>query len=154
MIIYPLEEEKQPGNEQQSADEPLPDERIENEEAHKKSHSHIKKFKDFQQYQELYLTKILPCLTKEEELRKKLHDSFLSGKGAQVALDLESLEEIRSSVTSEVQTIESSLDWTNCSSLITAINNFQHKLQKTERIVEQGESLQIQGKSCRSVSSR
>lgn len=137
-----------------SADEPLPDERIENVEAHKKSHSHIKKLKEFQQYQELYLTKILPCLTKEEELRKKLHDSFLSGKGAQVALDLESLEEIHSSVKSQVQTIESSLDWTNSSSLITIINNFQTALQETERIVEQGKSLQIQGEGCRSASSR
>lgn len=143
MIIFPLEERQ--GNDQQSAEEPLPDEKVENVEAHKKSLSHIKKLREFQQYQELYSTKILPCLMKEEELRKKLHDSFLSGKGAQVALDLESLEEIHSSVTSEVQTIESSLDWTNSSSLITTINNFQHALQKTERIVEQGKSFQIQG---------
>jgi len=143
LIIFPLEERQ--GNDQQSAEEPLPDEKVENVEGHKKSHSHIKKLREFQQYQDLYLTKIHPCLMKEEELRKKLHDSFLSGKGAQVALDLESLEEIHSLVTSEVQTIESSLDWTNCSSLITAINNFQHKLQKTERIVEQGKSFQILG---------
>lgn len=142
MITDSLEERQ--GNNQQSAGETLPDERIENVEAHKKTHSHFQKFREFQQYQELYLKKVLPCLTKEEELRKKLDDSFLSGKGAQVALDLESLEEIHSSVTSEVQTIESFLDWTNCSSLITAINKFQHALQETERIVEQGKSLWIQ----------
>lgn len=87
------------------------------------------------------MTKVLPCLTNEEELGKALDDPFLSGKRAQVALDLERLEGILSSVKKEVQTIESSLDWTNCSSLITEIQTFQRALQETERIVEQGKSL-------------
>ena len=139
MIIYHLDE-RQGNNQHLSAEEPLQDERIENVEAHKKTRSHIKKFREFQQYQELYLTKVHPCLKKEEELRETLEGSFLSGKKAQVALDLESLEEIHSSVTSAVQAIESSLDWTNSSSLVTAINSFQHALQETERIVEQGKS--------------
>ena len=87
------------------------------------------------------MTKVLPCLTKEEDRGKTLDDPFLSGKRAQVALDLERLEGILSSVKKEVQTIESSLDWTNCSSLITEIKKFQGALQETERIVEQGKSL-------------
>ena len=87
------------------------------------------------------MTKVLPCLTKEEELSKTLDDPSLSGKRAQVALDLERLEGILSSVKKEVQTIESSLGWTNCSSLITEIKKFQRALQETERIVEQGKSL-------------
>lgn len=87
------------------------------------------------------MTKVLPCLTKEEELGKTLDDRFLSGKRAQVALDLERLEGILSAVKKEVQIIESSLDWTNCSSLITEIQTFQCALQETERIVEQGKSL-------------
>jgi len=90
------------------------------------------------------LTKVLPCLTKEEELCKTLEDPYLSGKRAQVALDLERLEGIRSSVKHEVQVIESSLDWTNCRSLIDETNKFHHALQETERIVEQGKSLYIQ----------
>ena len=87
------------------------------------------------------MTKVLPCLTKEEELNKTLNDPFLSGKRAQVALDLERLEGILSSVKKEVQTIESSLDWTNCRSLITEIRNFQDSLRETERIVEQGKTV-------------
>ena len=87
------------------------------------------------------MTKVLPCLTKEEELNKTLNDPFLSGKRAQVALDLERLEGILSSVKKEVQTIESSLNWTNCRSLITEIRNFQDALRETERIVEQGKTV-------------
>ena len=93
------------------------------------------------------MTKLLPCLTKEEELNKTLDNLFLSGKREQVALDLERLERILSSVKKEVQTIESSLDWTNCSSLIAEIKNFQDALRETERIVEQGKSLWIQVKA-------
>lgn len=80
-------------------------------------------------------------MTKEEELNKTLNDPFLSGKRAQVALDLERLERIFSSVKKEVQTIESSLDWTNCRSLITEIRNFQDALRETERIVQQGKTV-------------
>lgn len=90
------------------------------------------------------MTKVLPCLTKEEELCKTLDDPYLSGKRVQVALDLERLEGIRSSVKNEVQIVESSLDWTNCSSLINEIKKFQRALQETERIVEQGKSFYIQ----------
>ena len=109
-------------------------------EAHKKTPLHFQKLKEFHKYQELYLTKVLPCFTKEEELCKTLDDPFLSGKRAQVALDLERLEGLLSSVKKKVQTIESSLDWTNCSSLIAEIKKFQHALQETETIVEQGKS--------------
>ena len=137
-IFFQLEERQE-----NSAEEPLADEGIENVEAHKKTHSHFQKLREFHQYQELYLIKVLPCLKKEEELCNTLDDPFLSAKRAQVALDLERLEGIRSSVKSEVQIIESSLDWKNCSSLINEINKFQQALQETERIVEQGKSLYI-----------
>ena len=135
-IIYHLE-----GPEDNTTKEAPPDEGIENVEGHKKTSSHLQKLNEFRQYQELYLTKVLPCLAKEEELGKTLDDPVLSGKRAQVALDLERLEGILSSLKKEVQTIESSLDWTNCSSLITEIKKFQDALQETERIVEQGKSL-------------
>ena len=140
LYIFILEERQE-----NSAEEALADEGIENVEAHKKTHSHFQKLKEFHRYQELYLIKVLPCLTKEEELSKTLDDPFLSAKRAQVAFDLEHLEGIRSSVKNEIQIIESSLDWKNCSSLINEISKFQHALQETERIVEQGKSLCIQG---------
>jgi len=133
----PMSLEDNEERQENSAEEALPDEGIENVEAHKKTHSHFQKLRAFHHYQELYLTKVLPCLTKEEELCKTLDDPYLSGKRAQVALDLERLEGIRSSVKNEVQIVESSLDWTNCSSLINEIKKFQRALQETERIVEQ-----------------
>lgn len=83
-------------------------------------------------------------MTKEEELRKTLEDPSLCGKRTQVALDLERLDRILSSIKSEVQTIESSLDWTSSNSLISAVNEFQHTLQETERIVEQGKNCEVQ----------
>ncbi len=118
----------------------MSDEGIETAEAHRNTHAHFKKGREFEQYQELYLVRVLPCLTKEEELRKSLEDPSLSGKSSQVALDLERLERIHSSIKSEVQKIESSLDWTNSNSLISAVNEFQHTLQETKRIVEQGKN--------------
>ena len=83
-------------------------------------------------------------MTKEEELRKTLEDLSLSGRRTQVGLDSERLEEIHSSIKSVVQTIESSLDWTNTSVLISAVNEFQQKLKDTETIVEQGKSCEAQ----------
>ncbi|KAL9971731.1 hypothetical protein ACROYT_G017934 [Oculina patagonica] len=118
-------------------DRPLPDEDIETAEAHRSTHAHFKKAKEFYHYKELYLQKVHPCLRKEDELRKTLEDPSLSGKRTQVALDLERLERIHSSIKSEVQTIESSLDWTNISSLISELKSFELALEETEKIVEQ-----------------
>ena len=114
---------------------------METAETHRNTHGHFKKTREFQQYQELYLLRVLPCLKKEEELRTMLEDPSLSGVRAQVALDLERMGRILSSIKSEVETIESSLEWTN-SSLISAVNEFQLRLQETERIVEQGKPYQ------------
>ena len=121
-------------------DRESPDEGIETAEAHKNTHAHFKKATEFYHYKELYLLKVYPCLTKEEKLRKTLEDPSLSGKRTQVALDLERLERIRSSIKSEVQTIESSRDWTNISSLMSDLKSFELAVQKTERIAEQGNS--------------
>ena len=114
------------------------DEGIETVEAHKKTHAHFKKAKEFYHYKELYSQKVHPCLTKEDKLRKTLEDPSLSGERTQVALDLERLEGIHSSIKSEVQTIQSTRDWTNISSLISELQSFELALQETERIVEQG----------------
>ena len=117
---------------------------IETAESHRNTPAHFKMARQFQQYQELYLLRVLPCLTKEEELRKTLEDLSMSGKRTQVDLDLERLEEIHSSIKSVVQTIESSLDWTNTNALISAVKEFQQKLKDTETIVEQGKSCETQ----------
>ena len=128
--------------ENQQTKETLSGKGVETAESHRNTHGHFKKTREFQQYQELYLLRVLPCLKKEEELRKTLEDPSLSGKETQVALDLERLEGILSSIKSEVQTIESSLEWTSSNSLISAVKEFQLRLQETERIVEQGKHCQ------------
>lgn len=134
-ILYTLED-RQEGNQQMEGTSP--DEEIETAESHRNTHAHFKKATEFKQYQDLYLLNVHPCLTKEDELRQMLEGPSLSGKTTQVALDLERLEGFHSRVKSEVQIIESSLDWTNISSLNDALKVFQVALQETERIVEQG----------------
>lgn len=55
-----------------------------------------------------------------------------------VALDLERLERCRSIVNSEVQSIESSLNWRNTSSLLKAIEDLKVQMQRTDIVLEQG----------------
>ena len=82
-------------------------------------------------------------MTKENELRKTLEDPSLAGEKKHVELDLDRLERIHSSINSEVQSIESSLNWTNISSLINELTSFEVALQKTEKILEQGNFLSL-----------
>ncbi|KAJ7371768.1 TPR and ankyrin repeat-containing protein 1 [Desmophyllum pertusum] len=130
------EEDRQEGN--QEMEGTSPDEDMETADAHRNTHAHFKKATEFQQYQDLYLQNVHPCLTKEDKLRQMLEDPSLAGKKTQVEFDFERLEGFHFRVKSEVQTIESSLDWTNISSLNDALKVFQVALQETERIVEQG----------------
>ena len=139
-ILYTLED-RQEGNQQMEGTSP--DEEIETAESHRNTDAHLKKATEFQQYQDLYLLNVHPCLTKEDELRQMLEDPSLSGKKTQVALDLERLERIHSTVRSEVHFIESSLDWTSISSLSNAVKEFELALQETKRIVEQGKTQKI-----------
>ena len=71
-------------------------------------------------------------MTKVEKLSKLLEDP------SQVALDLERLERSHSSIKSEVQNIESSLNWANVRALVRELKSFELALEETERIVEQG----------------
>lgn len=111
---------------------------METAEAHRSTHVHFQKAKEFHHYKELYLVKVFPSLTKEKELRKKLEDPSLAGEKKQVELDLDRLERIHSSINNEVQSIESSLNWTNISSLKNELTSFEVALQKTKKVVEQG----------------
>jgi len=120
-----------------------PDEHMETAEAHRSTLAHLQKAKEFHQYKELYLHKVYPSLTKENELRKTLEDPSLAGEKKQVELDLDRLERIHSSINNEVQLIEFSLNWTNINSLINELTSFEVALQKTEKIVEQGKFLSL-----------
>lgn len=111
---------------------------METAEAHRSTHVHFQKAKEFHHYKELYLVKVFPSLTEEKELRKKLEDPSLAGEKKQVELDLDRLERIHSSINNEVQSIESSLNWTNISSLKNELTSFEVALQKTKKVVEQG----------------
>ena len=128
-------DERQGDNQQ---DGTLTNEGIETAETHRSTYEHIKKAKEFNQYKDLYLLKIHPCLTKEEELRKRLEDPSLSGRKSQVALDVERLERFLSTVKSEVQKIESSRDWINIPLLKDAVKDLERTIEATEKIVEQG----------------
>lgn len=124
-------------------DRTSPDEHMETAEAHRSTHAHFQKAEEFHHYKELYLHKVHSSLTKENELRKTLEDPSLAGEKKQVELDLDRLERIHSSINNEVQSIESSLNWTNISSLINELKSFEDALQKTEKIVEQGNFLSL-----------
>ena len=78
---------------------------------------------------------------KEDELRKTVEDISSSGGRRRmdgVAFDLERLERCRFIVNSEVQAIESSLDWANTRSLSRAVKEFTVKLQNMDKLLEQG----------------
>lgn len=124
-------------------DKTSPHEDTETAEAHRNTDAHFQKSKEFHHYKELYLIKVYPSLTKENEPRKTLEDPSLAGKRKQVELDLDRLERIHSSINSEVHSIESSLSWTNISSLIDELKAFEVALQETEKIMEQGNILSL-----------
>lgn len=105
-----------------------PGEEHQTAETHQKSQAHFQKEKEFQQYKDLYVAQIYPFLMKEHE-KRRMDD---------VALDLERLERCRSIVNSEVQSIESSLNWRNTSSLLKAIEDLKVQMQRTDIVLEQG----------------
>ena len=55
-----------------------------------------------------------------------------------VAFDLERLETTHSTVKDEVQTIESSLNWTNTCSLMRAVKELEARVQEIFKLLEQG----------------
>lgn len=110
-------------------------------ETHQKSQAHFQKEQGFQRYKDLYVAQIYPFLMQEDALRKTVEDCSSSGEKRRmddVALDLERLERCRSIVNSEVQSIESSLNWRNTSSLLKAIEDLKEQMQRTETVLEQG----------------
>ena len=87
------------------------------------------------------MEEILPCVINGDEVRKIVEDISSSGERRQmdgVAFDLERLEGCRSTLNSEVQTIESSLDWTNTTLLRSAVKEFKVELQNMDKLLEQG----------------
>lgn len=95
----------------------------------------MEKEKAFNHYKDLYCSKFHPLYTREEQLLKVLEDHSLSVK---VQLDMDRLEASLSAVKSEIQNIETTLNWEKVSPLQNAIKGFKITLQKTERVVEQG----------------
>ena len=77
----------------------------------------------------------------EGKLRKVVEDMFSSGDKRRmeaVEFDLERLESTHSTVKTEVQTIESSLNWTNTSSLMSAVKELEARVQEIFKLLEQG----------------
>ena len=107
----------------------------ENAEIHGNSPAHLEKVKAFNHYKDLYLSKVHPLYTREALLFKVLEDHSLYVK---VQLDMDRLEASLSAVKSEVQNIETALKWEKVSLLQNAITESEITLQKTERVVEQG----------------
>ena len=78
---------------------------------------------------------------KDDELRKTVEGNSASGDRGRmegVEFDLERLERYRYAVNSDVQAIESSLQWTNTRSLWSAIKEFKDELKNMEKLLEQG----------------
>jgi len=78
---------------------------------------------------------------KDDELRKTVEGNSASGDRGRmegVEFDLERLERYRYAVNSDVQVIESSLQWTNRRSLWSAIKEFKDELKNMEKLLEQG----------------
>ena len=117
------------------------DKRIESAEAHQKSREHLKKEQEFQQYKELYLTEIHPCLMKEDELLKMVENTTSSGEKRRVEsvkLDMERLERCSSSVKGKCRHIEYYLKWNHTESLWTTVKEFKTELQRTVKVFDQG----------------
>ena len=87
------------------------------------------------------MAEIHPCLMKQDELRTVVENMSSSGDKRRmddVAFDLERLEATHSTVKAEVQTIESSLNWTNTSSLMRAVKELEARVQEIFKLLEQG----------------
>lgn len=119
----------------------LPDKQVENVEDHRKSFAHSQNEEQFQQYKEIYLAKIHPCLMKEEELRDMIDDISSSGNKRlteDVALDLERAEATLSVVKNELQTIEESLKWEDTGLLLKTAKQLEVSLEGLFKLLERG----------------
>ena len=126
----------------QTTQEAMQDEEMETAESHQISQAHLLKEQEFQRYKDIYLEEVYPCLLKEDELRRKLVEGVSSSgekRGMDgVSLDLERLERCHSTVNDEVQKVESSLNWTNTTLLLRAVEDLKAELQKIDEVLEQG----------------
>jgi len=139
--ISHVESEDDPDVSNQQTKESTPE--IETAEEHQKSPAHLQKEQEFQTYKGLYKAEILPCLMKDDELRKTVEGNSASGDRGRmegVEFDLERLERYRYAVNSDVQVIESSLQWTNRRSLWSAIKEFKDELKNMEKLLEQAKA--------------
>lgn len=126
----------------QATQEAMQDEEMETAESHQISQAHLLKEQEFQRYKDIYLEEVYPCLIKEDELRRKMVEGVSSSgekRGMDgVSLDLERLERCHSIVNNAVQNVESSLNWTNTTSLLRAVEDLKAELQKIDKVLEQG----------------
>lgn len=119
----------------------LSDKQVESVEDHRKSFAHSQKEEQFQQYKEIYLAQIHPCLMKEEELRGMIDDISSSGDKRlteDVALDLEREEATLSKVKNELQDIETSLKWEDAGLLLKTAKELEVSLEGLFKLLERG----------------
>lgn len=119
----------------------MQDEEMETAESHQKSQAHFLKEQEFERYKNTYLKEVYPCLIREDELHKMVQDISSSGEKRRmegVSLDLERLESCHSKVDTEVQIIETSLNWTDTTSLLRAVEDLKAELQTIDKVLEQG----------------
>lgn len=119
----------------------MSDKQVENVEDHRRSDAHCQKEEQFQQYKEIYLAEILPCLVKEKELRDMIDDISSSGdkRGTEhVALDLERLETTLSLLKKDVQTIETLLKWEDAGLLLKTAKELEVSLEGLFKLLERG----------------
>ncbi|PFX33387.1 TPR and ankyrin repeat-containing protein 1 [Stylophora pistillata] len=121
-------------NEDNEGETASTDNDAENAEIHGNSSAHLVKEKAYFHYKDIYLSKVQPLFTREKQLLKVIKDHSLSAK---VELDMERVETSLSVVKSEVQNVESTLNWEKVSPLQNAVTDSEIKLQKTEKVVEQ-----------------
>ena len=120
----------------------MQDEEMETAESHQISQAHLLKEQEFQRYKDIYLNAVYPCLIKEDELRRKMNEGVSSSgekRGMDgVSLDLERLERCHSNVNNEVKDVEFSLNWTNTTLLLRAVEDLKAELQEIDKVLEQG----------------
>ena len=131
-LFLPLVSEDLEGSNPETTQEAMQDEEMETAESHQRSQAHFLKEQEFQRYKDMYSKEVYPCL---------VEGISLSGEKRRmegVSLDLERLERCHSIVDTEVQNIESSLNWTNTTSLLMAVEKLKAELQKIDDVLEQG----------------
>ena len=119
----------------------MQDEEMETAESHQISQAHFLKEQEFKRYKNIYLKEVYPCLIREDELHKMVQGISSSGEKRRmegVSLDLERLESCHSKVDTEVQNIETSLNWTNTTLLLRAVEDLKAELQTIDKVLEQG----------------